>query len=74
MEGIYKNRKRYKGKEYDDKNKLIFDGTYKNEIRWNGILKLYTKDFKLLYDCKIKNGKIWEGICGKIDKGKIFNY
>ena len=69
FEGIYKNRKRYKGKEYDDKNKLIFDGTYKNEIRWNGILKLYTKDFKLLYDCKIKNGKIWEGICGKIDKG-----
>ena len=69
FEGIYKNRKRYKGKEYDDKNILIFEGTYKNGKRWNGKLKLYTKDFKLLCDCIIKKGKIWDGICGKEDKG-----
>ena len=72
FEGIYKNRKRNKGKEYNDENQLIFEGTYKNGIRWNGKLKIYTKDYKLIFDGEIRRGKRWNGICGQIEKGLGF--
>ena len=72
FEGIYRNRKKFKGIEYNQQNQFIFDGIYQNGIRWNGKLKLYTKDFKLIYDGEIRKGKKWNGISGKTDKGLGF--
>ena len=72
FEGIYKNRKRFKGKEYDNKNMIIFEGTYNDKIRWNGKLKLYTKDFKLIYDGEIKKGKKWNGLSSQVERGLGF--
>ena len=69
FEGVYRNRKRIQGKEYNDEKQLVFGGTYKNGIRWNGQLKLYTKDFKLIFDGEIRRGKRWNGMCGQIEKG-----
>ena len=32
-------------------------------------MKLYTKDFKLIFDGEIRRGKRWNGMCGQIEKG-----
>ena len=38
FEGEYKEGKKYKGKEYDNNGKLIFEGEFRNDKRWNGII------------------------------------
>ena len=67
------------GKEYNKNGKLIFDGEYKVEtsLKYNGKIKKYNYQDKLLLEEEIKEGKIWNGtfyelngiICGKIING-----
>ena len=42
FEGLYKNWKKITGKDYCD-GKIMFDGEYKDENRWNGKGKEYSK-------------------------------
>ena len=52
FEGEYKNNKKNgKGKKYDKKKGLIYDGVYLKGKKWNGVYKphdkLHTKIYKL---------------------------
>ena len=47
-----------KGKEYDENNKLIFEGEYKNSKRWNG--KGYDINGNIIYELNNGNGKVKE--------------
>ena len=49
-EGEFKKGKRNgKGKEYDDDGDLIFEGEFKNGLRWNGKGKEYDKSQNLMF-------------------------
>ena len=66
FEGLYSNGKKIKGKEYDEKRNLLFNGKYFNNTWWEGEVQLY--DFNRHYkrfEGKLLNGKINE-------KGKEF--
>ena len=56
-----------KGKEYDNKGRLLFEGEYFNKEKWKGILKEYDEN-KLLFEGEYVDGKIWNG------KGKLYNF
>jgi len=60
FEGDYLNGKRNgKGKEYyDDCHKIIFEGEYKNGLRWNG--KGYDNNNNVVYELKNGNGYVKE--------------
>ena len=47
-----------KGKEYDSKGKLIFEGEYKNNKKWNG--KGYDASKNIVYELINGNGKVKE--------------
>ena len=46
------------GKEYKDDGRLIFDGEYLNDKRWNGIGIKYIDEGKLIIEGEYKNGAI----------------
>ena len=60
FEGEYLNGKRNgKGKEYyNDCHKIIFEGEYKNGLRWNG--KGYDNNNNVVYELKNGNGYVKE--------------
>ena len=57
--GEYKNgKKNGKGKEYNKNGKLIFEGEYLNEIKWNG--KIYDLNSNNIYELKNGTGFVKE--------------
>ena len=71
FEGEYLNEERNgKGREYDDKGKLIFEGEYFKGKKWNGKRLVY-KDDKLISEVEILNGNKWEYKVDKEDNNKI---
>ena len=52
-ENILIAKKNRKGKEYYQNGNLMFEGEYKNNLRWNGIL--YEPNNNNIY--QLKNGK-----------------
>ena len=67
-EGEYLNRFRHgKGKEYNDKGEIIFEGEYFRGERWTGKGNEYNKDGKIMFEGEYLNGK-WNG------KGKEYFY
>ena len=46
-----------KVKEYDERERLIFDGEYLNGRRWNGIFMTYKYDGTILNEEEYKNGE-----------------
>ena len=82
---IYKEEGRARGKEYNDKDQLIYEGEYLNGVR-NGKGKEYTNEGKLIFEGEYLNGKKWnnsyfkegnasvdETIDNKQFKGKYLN-
>ena len=58
-EGNFLNGQRNgKGKEYDKKGRIIFEGEYLKGKRWDGIFQNYYDNGNILYDCEYINGKI----------------
>ena len=60
-----------KGKEYDDNHKILFEGEYHNDHRWNG--KGIEKSEKtIIFEGEYLNGKWWngKGIDYEIKNGK----
>ena len=55
FEGEYLNGKR-NGKEYDSNGNLIFEGEYKNGLKWNG--KGYDNNNNIVYELKNGNGYV----------------
>ena len=55
-EYINGERNKY-GKEYEYKERLIFEGEYINNKRWNGKIKDYDNNGNLFLDCEMKNGE-----------------
>ena len=56
-EGIFKENKKYKGKEYDLYGNLEFEGEFNDkEERWNGKIKEYNEKCKLIFEGKYING------------------
>ena len=56
-----------KGKEYDNYGKLLFEGEYLNETRWNGNEIIYDNNGKVTKVENILNGKnINNGLCNCI--------
>ena len=51
---------RTKGKEYNDKDQLIYEGEYLNGVR-NGKGKEYTNRGNLIFEGEFLNGKKWNG-------------
>ena len=61
-EGEFKDGKKNGfGKEYDFKSCLRFEGEFKNDRYWNGILIQRLKNKKILFEGLYVNGKIWNG-------------
>ena len=61
FEGFYLNGiKNGKGKEYNDKGKLIFEGEYLNGKR-NGEGKEYFSNYSIAFEGKYLNNKKWTG-------------
>ena len=73
-EGEYKNGKRHgKGKEYNKKGQLIFEGIYVDGNTFEGLLRDYSEDGDLLFELEMKNG-VGNGkaiVWSKYEKGKI---
>ena len=63
--GNFVNGNKYFGKEYE-KNKLIFEGAYKEGKKWNGIKNEYFFLDNLSIEVELKEGKIY--------KEKKYNY
>ena len=61
-----KLNEKVKGKEYDDKGRLIFEGEYLNKEMWKGKINNYYED-ELIFEGEYLDGKIWNG------KGKEYN-
>ena len=59
MEGDCINLSSYdgKGKEYNSKNELIFDGEYQKGKRWNGKGKECDSKDELIFDGEYVNGE-----------------
>ena len=56
-EGIFKDNKRYKGKEYDLYGGLEFEGEFNDkEERWNGKIKEFNENCKLIFEGEYING------------------
>ena len=57
FEGILKNNRKYRGKEFDLYGNLEFEGEYndKNE-RWKGKIKEYNENCKLIFEGEYLNG------------------
>ena len=56
-EGIFKENKKYKGKEYDLYGNLEFEGEFNDkEERWNGKIKEFNEKCKLIFEGKFING------------------
>ena len=56
-EGIFKDYKKYKGKEYDLYGNLEFEGEFNDkEERWNGIIKEFNEKCKLKFEGKYIKG------------------
>ena len=56
-EGIFKDYKKYKGKEYDLYGNLEFEGEFNDkEERWNGKIKEYNEKCKLIFEGEYING------------------
>jgi len=72
FEGILiKGEKNGFGKEYDENGYLIFDGEYKDDLKWNGKRKEYL-DAKLIFEAEIQKGII---IYSKLyDKNNILEF
>ena len=60
LEGEYSNGKK-KGKEYNDKYELIFEGEYLDEKRWKGKGKEYNDKGELIFEGEYLNGHRWNG-------------
>ena len=57
-EGIFKDYKKYKGKEYDLYGGLEFEGEFNDkEERWNGKIKEFSEKCKLIFEGEYINGK-----------------
>ena len=68
FEGSYKNGERNgKGKEFDSKGKIIFEGEYLKGKRWKGKGKEYDSKGTLIYAVEYLNGEI-------NGNGKEYNY
>ena len=46
-----------KGKEFDRKGNIIFEGEYLRGRRWNGKVKEFNYNGKLIYEGEYLNGK-----------------
>ena len=55
-----------KGKEYDHKGRLLFEGIYSSKEKWEGKLKEYLND-ELVFEGEYLKGNIWNGF------GKMYN-
>ena len=63
FEGEYLNGERNgKGKEYNQNDKLIFEGEYLDGKIWNGKGKEFDYKENLIFEGKYLNGKRWDGI------------
>ena len=57
-EGIFKDYKKYKGKEYDLYGGLEFEGEFNDkEERWNGKIKEFSENCKLIFEGEYINEK-----------------
>ena len=57
---ILEGKKHGKGKEYDYKNRIIFEGEYFKGERWNGKVKEYDNNGGIINEKEYFNGKIIE--------------
>ena len=55
------------GKEFDEKERLIFEGEYLNGKRWNGKIKHYGRNNKLEFEGDLINGE-------RNGKGKEYDF
>ena len=63
FEGEYlRSEQNGKGKEYNDNEKLIFEGEYLNGKKWKGLGKEYYSNGQLKFEGKYSFGKKWNGI------------
>ena len=56
FEGEYFNKKRKCGKEYNNEGEIIFEGTFLNGKKWNGIGKEFYENNFLKFEGEYKNG------------------
>ena len=50
-----------KGKEYNNKGELIYEGEDKNGLKWKGKGKEYNDKDKLIFEGEYLNGQKWNG-------------
>ena len=69
FEGEYKNGKKWKGKEYNSKGKLLFKGKYSNGEKQKG--KEYDSEGTLIFKDEYLDGKKWNGKVKEYNDDKL---
>ena len=71
-EGNYIKGKKSKGKEYDEKGKLKYEGEFSNG-KYNGLGKEYSYYGYLRYEGEFLDGVRWDGLYKEYLKGELIN-